>query len=401
MSAAEGIHWVEPTVLRGLREQAGFQYEQVEQLARKLEQAHYTPVTQTDLEQWEKGLASPALEHLETLSEVYGYPVGYFFLRELPQLPFPLSYRGLAEGKESCLSPHTRRTLRRFLRLTEWIAFLIEEHGIDWQATLPPPVTASPEELAWRERERLGFSEEVRRQWVTADEAFQWWRQRIEAQGVFVLEMTLEPGEVRGASLWVAARFPFILVNHQDAEAATGRLFTLLHEYAHLLRHQDGVTCDFRGSGQEGQGMESFANRFAAQMLLPRQEFVQSLQEAGKMRFKKNWSDRALDDLRRPFFVSRDVVAIALQQLDLAPPDLYQRKREQWGSRKPWGRARAHLTKKERKAREMGRSAVRVLLALQQQGALPALDVSIALDMKVEQVTEFLEWARREWSAEA
>ena len=400
MSAAEGIHWVEPTVLRGLREQAGFQYEQVEQLARQLQKAHYAPVTQKDLEQWEKGLASPALEHLETLAEVYGYPVGYFFLRELPQLPFPLSYRGLAEGKESCLSPHTRRTLRRFLRLTEWIAFLIEEHGIDWQTTLPPPVTASPEELAWRERERLGFSEEVRRQWVTADEAFQWWRQRIEAQGVFVLEMTLEPGEVRGASLWVSARFPFILVNHQDAEAATGRLFTLLHEYAHLLRHQDGVTCDFRGSGQEGQGMESFANRFAARMLLPPQEFVQSLQEAGKMRFKKNWSDAELDELRSRFFVSRDVVAIALQELGLSPSDLYQRKRQRWENRKPWGRARKPVTKKERKARELGWSLVRVLVALQQKDALPVMDVSSALDLKVEQVSEFLEWARSELSPE-
>ena len=286
MSAGNIPHWVKPEVLRTLRERVGLQYDEIEQRARKLKRAHYTAVTRQELERWEQGLESPDLEHLETLSEIYHYPVGYFFLHELPETSLPFGYRGLAAGKEGRLGLLTQQTLRRFLDLSDWMAALLEEHGIAWEVTIRPTKAQQLEQLIEQERERLGFSEQVRQGWETAEDALAWWRRQVEAQGVFVFEMKLDPGEVRGASRWVASRFPFILVNHQDAETATGRLFTLLHEYAHLLTIQEGITCDFRGSGEEGQSIESFANRFAARMLLPFEQFRQSLQQAGKLQFK-------------------------------------------------------------------------------------------------------------------
>ncbi len=387
--------WVKPEILRALRERAGYTYEEIEQQARKLERAHYAAITQQDLEKWEQGLDAPDLEHLETLAEIFGCPVGYFFLHELPAPVFPLSYRGLAPGKESRLSPLTRRTLGRFLDLSERMATLLKEHRVDWEVKIHPVPTVSLNELVEQERKRFGFSEQVRQQWQAVEEAFNWWRTQVEAQGVFVFEMKLEPGEVRGASRWVAS-YPFILVNHQDVEAATGSLFTLLHEYAHLLTCEDGITCDFRGSGQEGQTEEWLANRFAACLLLPPEQFGQRLQQLGHLQFKQNWSDAELDEIRRPFFVSRDVVAIALQEKGLAPVDFYQKKREQWERRKPKGQSKTpkHLTKKEQKARELGSSAVRILLTLEQRGVLPLFDAASVLDMKVEKALEFLQWAR-------
>lgn len=148
-----------------------------------------------------------------------------------------------------------------------------------------------------------------------------------------------------------------------------------------------------RTGGREG---ESFANRFAAHMLLLVEQFRKSVKEAGKLQFKENWSDAELDTLRHPFFVSRDVIAIALQQMNLAPAKFYEKKREQWERRKPWGRAKTRrpLTKKERKAREMGTSAISAFLALEERQALPLLDVASALDMKVEKALDYLEWVR-------
>lgn len=392
MSAEKTAYWVKPEILRALRERAGLQYEEIEPQARKLERAHYAPITAQELENWERGLASPDLEHLETLSELYGVPVGYFFLDELPSEAFPLSYRGLASEKEGRLSPLTRQTLHRFVDLSDWLAALLEEHSIAWEVKIRPTPAQPLDRLVAQERERLGFSEQVRQQWQTAEDALNWWRGQVEAQGIFVFEMKLEPGEVRGASRWVASRYPFILINHQDIEAATGRLFTLLHEYAHLLTDLEGITCDFRGSE------EPLANRFAARLLLPPEQFKQSLDQAGNLRRKETWSDAELDELRRPFFVSRDVVAIALQEMNLAPAEFYQKKREQWERRKPWGRPKAgrRLTKKERKVRELGLSTVRVLLALEQRQALPLMDVASTLDMKVEKALQFLKWARSE-----
>lgn len=395
--SAEGIaYWVKPQVLRTLRETAGLQYEEVEQQARKLVRAYYAPITRQELENWERGLDSPDLKHLETLSEIYGCPVGYFFLDEAPNVALPLSYRGLASGKEEHLSLLSRRTLRRFVDLSEWMVALITEHQIAWDVKIRPSPFLKLDELITQERERLGFSEQIRSQWQSAEDALTWWRQQIEAQGVFVFEMKLEAQEVRGASRWINSRYPFILINHQNAEAATGRLFTLLHEYAHLLTPTDGIACDFHGREQEGQKGEWLANRFAARLLLPLDEFRQSLQKAGKMWFKENWSDAEIDDLRRPFFVSRDVVAITLQEMGLAPADFYEKKRAQWERRKPWGRSKGgkRLTKNERKVRELGLSTLRVLFALEERQALPPMDIASLLDMKIEKSLEFLEWAR-------
>lgn len=392
MSATNAMDWVNPQVLRALRETLGFQYEEVEQQARRLQRAHYAPITREQLENWERGSEPPELEHLETLAELYGVPLGYFFLHEPPKLILPLSYRGLASEKEGRLSPLTQQTLRRFVDLSDWIAALLEEHGITWEVKIHPVPARSLDQLVAQERERLGFSEQIRQQWQTAEDALIWWRRQIEAQGVFVFEMKLEASEVRGASRWVASRYPFILVNHQNLEAATGRLFTLLHEYAHLLVSGEGITCDFRGSE------EPLANRFAANLLLPAELLREALEQADKLWFKENWSDAELDELRRPFFVSRDVVAIRLQEMGLAPTDFYLKKREQWEQRKLWWRPKTgkRLTQKERKLREFGSSGVRVFLELEKRNVLPLMDVASVMGMKVEKALEFLKWARSE-----
>lgn len=392
MSVEKTGYWVKPEILRMLREKSGLQIEEVVQQSQRLKRKHYATIGRQELENWEQGVGSPDLEHLETLSEIYGCPVGHFFLHKLPSPVLPLSYRGLATAKETRLSPLTRQTLQRFVDLSDWMASLLEEHGIAWEVKIQPTAGSSLDRLVAQEQERLGFSQQMRQQWQSPEDALEWWRRQIEEQGVFVFEMKLEATEVRGASRWVRRRYPFILINRQDAEAAPGRLFTLLHEYAHLVTTKQAITCDFRGSA------EPLANRFAARLLLPLDEFRRSLQEAGEMRFKENWSDAAIDNLRRPFFVSRDVVAITLQEIGLAPTDFYQKKREQWERRKPWGRpkTRRPLTKRQRKVREFGSSGIRVFLALQQHDALPLMDVASALDMKVEKVLEFLEWARRE-----
>ena len=223
-----------------------------------------------------------------------------------------------------------------------------------------------------------------------------WWRRRIEDQGIFCLEMKLDSKDMRGASIWRRERYPFILINHQDAEFATGRLFTLLHEYAHLLLAKEGIACDFRGR-EPREGVEPVANRFVAEMLLPSMTFERHLKRTRAYTYNEHWPDSALDRLREPFFVSRDVVCIRLAEMELAPSDFYQRKRGEWeqkyAGRPAWGRGRP-LTKKERKATELGSSALRAFVALRDKGTLPVLESAYVLDMKVEKVEEFLEWSR-------
>jgi Zn-dependent peptidase ImmA (M78 family) len=249
--------------------------------------------------------------------------------------------------------------------------------------------------LAIEYRQRLGWTAETRRKFDGKfREAFRWWRRTIEAQGVFCLEMRLDPNDVRGAALWCEG-YPFILVNHQDIEAAAGRIFTLLHEFAHLIVTKEGVACDFQGvhGGSGGQNPEPFANRFAARILLTPDELRRRLESIGEARYREQWPDALLERIRKPFAASRDVVAILLQDIGLAPRGLYNEKREQWKSKRSWGRGGHRPPLQEQKLQEFGYSLAGVLAHSVAHPGFSWMDASSVLGLKVEKTQKFLAWA--------
>lgn len=333
------------------------------------------------------------MAQLETLGEIYVCPVGYFFLDDIPKVAQPLSFRGLAKDKAEQLSSQTHRSLERFIELAEWTVDLIRRAEIPWVVRIRPgqvePQAQNAEKLAGEYRKLLGWTEKVRSGLRDAKEAFQWWRQALENQGIFCFELPLDPGDIRGASLWYEG-YPFILVNHQNAEAVTGRLFTLLHEFAHLISASgNGIACDFRGA-RKGENPEPFANRFAARMLLPPEELKAHLEKSGELRFRQEWSNNRLKDLGRRFFVSRDVVAIMLQEMKLAPPDFYERRRAEWESEKPWGRGGKRPRQEEQALERFGYSLTRLLGQAMEKPEFSWADAASMMGMKVEKTEEFL-----------
>lgn len=386
--------WTNRDVLRWARERLNLAVEQVVDAAKKLAKRHFATVSEQDLTAWEAGEAEPELAHLETLAEIYACPLGYFFLESRPEERLPVSFRGLAKRREQ-LESLSQRTLRRFMELAQWTVETLRRSERPWQVAIRPeqvaPRTANAEPLVAEYRQRIGWTAEQRRQFAGKPrEAFKWWRRAIESQGVFCFEMPLDPKETRGAALWLKG-YPFILVNHRDIEKVAGRIFTLLHEFAHLISAKDGVVCDFHGSHHD-HNPEPFANRFAARMLVTPEELQQRLRSLGQARYQTDWPDSLLDKLRSPFFASRDVVTILLQELRLAPADLYDHKRQQWESRKPWGRGKRPPLN-EQKLQEVGYSLAHVLARSTAQPSFSWLDASSVLGMKVEKAEAFLKWA--------
>ncbi len=393
MAVQETATWVNPQVLRWARERLNLSLQEVERESRKLQRRYYVPVSARELEQWEKSEGEPELAHLETLAEIYRCPVGYFFLERPPveRERFPVSFRGL-EKDVSKLSSETLRTLHKFYEYAQWIADFIERFHVKWEVSIRPKqfepdpkrvqeiVTSLPEYHLWRdERGQLKGD---------AEAAFEWWKDRIERKGVFVFQMKMDSQEARGAALWHRG-LPFILVNRKHAEADTGRLFTLLHEFAHLLTSGEGIVCDFH----ENSSPEVFCNRFAAYMLLSPDDLRQRLEAMGLHAFRNTWSDRVLDKIRTPFMVSRDVVLLRLQEMGLAPPNLYERKRASWSKRQPWGRGGGgRPTKRVLKLRELGMPFARILAGYVQDPSFPWSDVTEILEMKRKSAEEFLQW---------
>jgi len=180
-------------------------------------------------------------------------------------------------------------------------------------------------------------------------------------------------------------------------EAATGRSFTLLHEWAHLLIKHPGLVCDFRGQAK-GANIERFANKFAAEILVPRMEFESYLKQKDLFVKRSRWGDALIDEIRRDFKVSRDVIAILLEEMGLANRGFYRDKRASWDLRKPFFRgftgSRRGRTKAAIRLSEIGRPVANLMSVAYENGAISKLNLAEILDMKVEQAERFVSWVR-------
>jgi len=382
--------WVNPEILNWARTRMALRPEQVESLA---------GVSTERIIEWERAKSAPSLSDLQSLAEIYDCPVGYFFLDSPPEEKQPLDFRGLIAEKIGVLSYETHIHLNEFLNLTNYLTSLIEDLKLPHEVNIDTVNIDEPVELvARRERERFGFTPEIRERWITANEAFDFWREAIESRGVFVITLKLKASEVRGASRWDSPHIPAILVNRIDMEASTGRTFTLLHEWAHLLTKHSGLVCDFRGQAKAAN-IERFANQFAAEILVPKKEFEIYLKQIGLFTRRSRWADLTIDKIRNDFKVSRDVIAILLEEMKFAPSGFYRDKRASWDLRKPFfkvlpgarGRGR---TKAVRRLLEIGRPTANLMAIAYEKGAISKLDLAEVLNMKVEQAERFVSWVR-------
>ena len=127
----------------------------------------------------------------------------------------------------------------------------------------------------------IGFNRAEFRARPSAEDAFAYLRALVEAKGVFVLlagdcghwSTAIEVGTFRGFAI-ADPLAPFIVINDQDAKAAWS--FTLLHELAHLLLGESGVS-----GGAPQAGIEQLCNDTAAAALIALAEIADLPLEGG------------------------------------------------------------------------------------------------------------------------
>ncbi|MFW6164472.1 MAG: ImmA/IrrE family metallo-endopeptidase [Planctomycetota bacterium] len=299
---------VNPTVLRWARESAGIEMEAV---ARRL---NVKPETVSN---WEDGGASPTLGTLEKLAALYKRSLAALFLPRPPEEPpVPRDFRVLRGGGTAPLSPEARLALREARRVQGVATELADELGEP-----RPSVVGSArgrrdaEALAAKERARLGVSVEQQRRWRSAYAALRQWRAVLEGQALLTLQLPVPLAELRGCSFGDGG-IPTIVLNSRDAVHA--RIFTLLHEYAHLLRGTSALCIP--GPGAEAGGrrgrVEAFCNRFAGAFLVP-PEALREDEDVREALRSGNAPQALLGRLSARFRVSREVVLHGLRRARL------------------------------------------------------------------------------------
>ena len=226
--------------------------------------------------EWENGEVRPTLRQLENFAKVVHTGVGYFFLSEPPDEPFPIpdfrTVGGAAVGRPSLNLIHTIYLCQQ---RQDWYQEFARAEGED-----PLPFVGSArlsddvETVAARMRDALGFDLEERRNLQTWAEALRSFVEKADELGVLVMvsgvvgnntHRRLNPEEFRGFAL-ADDLAPLIFVNGADTKAA--QMFTLAHELAHLWLGETALSDSSPNSTPTGE-VESWCNRVAAELLAP------------------------------------------------------------------------------------------------------------------------------------
>ena len=228
------------------------------------------------LAEYESGKKEPSRSLLLRMSKQYHRPLLTFYLDEPPRIgDRGEDFRTLPDHFEEVENVYVDVLIRdiraRQSTVRETLIDVDEEHrlGFIGKHTIDNGVARIVRTI----REVLDVSLEEYRGQSSNKEAFKFLRQKVEVAGIFVLlkgnlgsyHSNIAVQAFRGFALSDDIA-PFIVINDRDAEAAWS--FTLIHEMAHLVLGQTGIS----GLRAEKK-IEKFCNDIASEFVLPAVEF--------------------------------------------------------------------------------------------------------------------------------
>ena len=288
------------------------------------EAAHKSAISTEKLTACEAGDAQLTFPQLMKVAQVYKRPVSIFYLQEPPSGWSPIQDFRLLHGASAGFSSKLTYAIRQ-ARVRREIALELRREldepvkPFDVSATLRRDV----EMLAQDIRIALGVTKAAQQEWKR--KGFENWRTVIEEHDVLVFMVPRLPlSEMRGVAI-VEDELPVILINGQDRTG--GRVFTLLHEFCHLVIRQSGVS----GVGGERDNapnpqIEHFCNEVAAATLMPRDWLLSEALVVQKGNVK-TWADEELEALSSRFGVSREAILRRLLTLGRTTQTFYQARR--------------------------------------------------------------------------
>jgi Zn-dependent peptidase ImmA (M78 family) len=376
---------VEPAVLRWARESAGLS---------TIGAARKIGVADDRVAQWEAGEAQPSIAQLRKAATAYNRALGVFFLPEPPggfdTLRDFRRHEGAAAGD---WSPELHAEYRRAHRQRDNALELFELEDAtpptDWRLDF----TGDDEELATLARRTLlGLSPLELPAGDKPYEHLNAWGAGLEQAGVLVMATSrgqVSPREMRAFSLYFD-QLPVIMVN--GADSARGRLFSLLHEYAHLLLHTNGLcdmTADLRATSPERQ-LEARCNAIAAAILMPARDVLARPDVIARTSQQDSWTYESLRAAAAPFGVSAEALLRRLLTLGRVDTAFYQARRTEflqaYEDEESRSRASGGGDWYRNTVRDLGKGYVRHVADAHRRRAISSFTAASYLNVKVEQI---------------
>lgn len=368
---------VKPEVIQWVRKNAGLS---IEEVARK------TATRDVVVRRWEDGSGRPTIRQLRLLANAAKRPLAIFYLDEPPRKFSVLrDFRQFPGGSVENPSPPLRLAIR--------LAFERRQVALDLAEYLnqvPEPLSISAEigesviNVSRRIRDFLGITPDEQRSWTNEYDALNSWRKAIQKHGVLVFQAPkVEVNEMRGFSL-SETPMPVIVLNVKDAP--NGRVFTLMHEFSHLLLRNSEIydIQDWEGR-LENNEIEVFCNAVAGETLVP----TMMLRQSDVVKYhdtKLNWDDAQLKKLSREFSVSKEVVLRRLLDTNMITHSRYQdhvMAIHEEGRQNPAENQGGFVSPDSQAISQLGREFIRLVLVSCYQEKITTSDVSAYLGVRL------------------
>ncbi|MBX9784087.1 MAG: ImmA/IrrE family metallo-endopeptidase [Chitinophagaceae bacterium] len=250
---------INPLVLRWAREEAGFDLSEI---------ADKVDVDSNKYKLWEKEGKNIPLGKLKTIATAYKRQLAVFLLPDVPEkLNRPKDYRNLSPT-DSKLSKKVLDVIRDVTYFRETALELKGESY--WKSRYEWPDKAKKSikdgnSYSKYLRELLDISIEEQLSWKTESLAYKNWRKVVEEKlGILIFQFPMPMNEVQGFCF--TDKLPYALVTNSN-HSYTGRIFTIFHELAHILRHQSGMCLHEKATEKQKEEWE--CNTFAGKFLAP------------------------------------------------------------------------------------------------------------------------------------
>jgi Zn-dependent peptidase ImmA (M78 family) len=374
--------------LRWAREQVGLN---------RREAALFLGVSEHLLSQVEANAIAVPPSLFDQMQSVYHQSESMLLAPEVPETePAPTNYRTSRSGPAKA-STATLLAIRDAQRFQRFMSEILEEdpelirHADVRRKTLGDDAEATA--LAERRTWAVAVSTQMR--WVTGAPSFHKWRARAMELGILVLLKQMPWEDCRGLALVQAGWVPTIVVNTEDAPAA--QIFTIFHEYAHLVLGEAGACVQQSSDSPHGR-IEKWCNRFAAAFLVPEPDLRDQIARRFGEQAGPDFTMSHIDKLATTFRVSKHVIARRLSDLGIS--DFYREYSDELFALDRFVRLPAKPNKVIKRPpahvlrlREIGSSAAHTILEAVRADIVEVTEAADLLDLSVDQLLDLEERA--------
>jgi len=287
-------------------------------------------VSEEQLDRWESGLELPMATQFKRMVTLYRRSPAILLLPIVPvEPPPPRDFRfvaGAPQATHEAVPEEVVLAIREAQAVQADISELVEDDPTLLQARDHIAEGAStsddPAPFALSVRALLRMTLAWQRHW-TRDDSFKNWRTRVqEYLGVLVLAKKMPVDRVEngclGFSLYGDSDLVHTIAVNKDDPIIERQTFTLFHEYGHLLLHQAAMCLAFDRQSE----IENWCSEFAGQLLVQEDDLILMVHELRKGQ-PRAWSVTEVQGIARELRVSKEVVAIRLENMGCSYPGLF------------------------------------------------------------------------------